>query len=81
MQHDEIKGFTDQTEPNKRLINANKESEERIMRVIDSLLPPEKGYDARSLNLAKTNIQQGFMWLNRAIFQPQRVDLPEDKEQ
>ena len=35
-------------------------------------------YDERWLAVARTHFQQGFMALNRAVFQPQRVNLPED---
>ncbi len=34
--------------------------------------------DKRWLALAKTQIEQGFMAMNRAVFQPGRVSLPED---
>ncbi len=35
--------------------------------------------DKRWLAIARTHIQEGFMALNRAVFQPQRVKLPEDE--
>ena len=31
--------------------------------------------DQRWLAIARTNIEQGFMALNRAIFRPERVEL------
>lgn len=37
------------------------------------------GMDGRMAALAITNLQQGFMWLNRAVFQPGRVTLAEDE--
>lgn len=79
MQHDEIKGFTDQSEQNKALVNINKEAEERVLRILDSLTE-FPAVDQRMLALGRTNVQQAFMWINRAIFQPQRVVLPEDSE-
>lgn len=36
--------------------------------------------DPRWLAVAKTHFEQGFMALNRAVFQPQRISLPEDAE-
>lgn len=41
----------------------------------------EKGVDAdkRWLAVARTHFQEGFMALNRAVFQPQRIKLPEDE--
>nr|WP_165972821.1 hypothetical protein [Martelella mediterranea] len=35
--------------------------------------------DKRWLALARTSIEQGFMAANRAVFQPDRVALPEDE--
>lgn len=76
MQHDEIKGFTDQTEKNKANVNANKETEERIYRTLTRLT--EEGYDKRYLDWAEQCFMTGFMYMNRAIFQPSRIALPED---
>jgi len=35
-------------------------------------------YDERWLAVARTHFQEGYMALNRAVFQPQRIKLPED---
>lgn len=35
-------------------------------------------YDQRWIAVARTHFQEGFMALNRAVFQPQRIRLPED---
>lgn len=79
MEHSEIKGFTDQNDTNKSFINRNKESEERLLRITDELRQrPE--YDQRFISTAVTYFQIGFMLLNRSIFQPQRIELPEDME-
>lgn len=40
---------------------------------------PDSPYDPRWLSIARTHFQEGFMALNRAVFQPQRVKLPEDE--
>lgn len=79
MQHTDILGFTDQGERNKALVNRNKEIEERVMRILDELgqMP---GVDPRMLAIGHTGIQDAFMWINRAIFQPQRIALPEDEQ-
>jgi len=34
--------------------------------------------DKRWVAVARTHFQEGFMALNRAVFQPQRIKLPED---
>lgn len=46
-------------------INKVKESAAPIGELCDEML--EAGADPRMVALAKTNLQQGFMWLNRAI--------------
>jgi hypothetical protein len=35
----------------------------------------ELAVDKRCLTIAKTELQTAFMWLNRAIFKPQRITL------
>ena len=78
MQHDEIKGFTDQSAKNKLYVNRNKDIEERLRRIIDDMKgQPE--FDQRLVAVASTQFQGAFMFLNRAIFQPQRIRLPGDE--
>ncbi len=77
MQHDEIKGFTDQGARSKELVNENKVLEERILRQIDKL-KGEPNLDQRHIALSLTKIQEAFMWMNRGIFQPQRVEIEND---
>ena len=77
-----VSGYRKQSDENVKLVNVNKELEERVLRQIDNMMAnadlPE-GFDKRMIALARTNIEQGFMWLNRAVFQPERVSLPDDK--
>lgn len=72
-----VKGYLPQSGDNVAVVNANKEHEERILRVMDEMAR-DLEYDGRMVALARTHIQTGFMWLNRAVFQPSRVALPED---
>lgn len=58
-------------------VNANKLSEEVILRPLDELRD-NPDIDQRWLALGRTHIEQGFMAINRAIFKPARVSLPED---
>lgn len=59
-------------------VNLHKQIEERILRVLDELKGRE-GIDQRWLQAGRTDIEKGFMSVNRAVFQPRRFDLPEDR--
>lgn len=78
MEHSDIKGFTDQSEKNKEIINGNKVLEERMYRRIDNLAASGV-HDADLLASAHHYFVLAYMLLNRAVFQPQRIELPEDK--
>lgn len=69
-----VKGYQQQTQAALDLVNANKELEERCLRVLD-LLATLPDVDKRWLAIARTSIEQGWMAANRAIFKPGRVDL------
>ena len=62
-----------------KLVNENKHVEENLLRLIDALTNSQtlEGEmflaDARWLAIAKTDLEKGFMALNRAIFKPQRI--------
>lgn len=74
-----VSGYVDQTQSAVDLVNTNKQIEEVILRRMDELAKlPAGTVDGRHFALARTNIEQGFMWLNRSIFQPSRVSLPDD---
>ena len=68
------------------LVNENKRIEERLLRRLDELRELGErdigtpGLDHRWLAIARTHFEQGFMALNRAVFKPQRVTLPEDQQ-
>ncbi len=73
-----VKGYQPQSDEAVALVNANKVTEEKLLRLMDAL----KGcsdIDQRWLAIARTQFEQGFMALNRAIFKPGRVDLDEDE--
>lgn len=72
-----VAGYTSQPATKVIAVNVNKELEERVLRRIDEMSVTDE-YDQRMISLARTNVQQAFMWLNRAVFQPTRVKLPED---
>lgn len=82
-----VSGYQPQSDAKVALVNEFKADEERMLRKIDDLLvvnpavpgiPPT--YDPRWAAIAKTHFQEGFMALNRSVFQPSRIKLPEDAE-
>lgn len=86
-----VKGYQPQTDAKVALVNSNKEMEERLLRLIEKLqnnLPISTASgsvnyataDGRWLSIARTHFEIAFMALNRAIFQPGRIKLPEDDE-
>ena len=71
-----VSGYRPQSDKAVAIVNENKAAEERILRKLDSLAQ-DPAVDRRRLAIARTNIEQGFMAMNRAVFQPARVALPE----
>ncbi len=65
-------------------VNANKEIEERVLRMLDELavvgddLGGNPQIDKDWLAIGRKQIEQGFMAVNRAVFQPGRIRLPGD---
>lgn len=72
-----VQGYQPQSDEKIDQVNANKVLEERVLRVAEKIRATE-GYDARWASIALTHFQEGFMALNRAVFQPGRIALPED---
>ena len=72
-----VAGYKKQSLNAVALVNNHKVMEERILRVLDSF-KNDTGIDQRWLAIARTQLEQGFMALNRAVFQPTRVTLTED---
>jgi hypothetical protein len=73
-----VKGYKPtQSQKNIDIVDEHKVMEEQILQRIDELRAMDE-YDQRNLSVAFTKIQEAFMWLNRAIFQPARLNLPED---
>jgi hypothetical protein len=72
-----VAGYRPQSDLAVQRVNFNKHAEERLLRVLDEYAE-DPAIDKRWLALARTQIENGFMALNRAIFQPGRIGLPED---
>ena len=67
-QHKLIKGYRDLDKDEIDLINKIKNLEILCMELIETLKLNHA--DARNITIAKTNIEQGFMWLIKSIAKP-----------
>jgi hypothetical protein len=77
-----VAGYQPQSDAKVALVNEFKQDEERLLRKLDALVNRDPDTvirpDQRWLAIARTHFQEGFMALNRAVFQPQRIKVPED---
>lgn len=72
-----VAGYRPQSDDRVAFVNLNKQLEETVLRVLDSLaVDPDT--DKRWLATGRTDIEKGFMAVNRAVFKPERVKLPTD---
>ena len=69
-----IAGYSPQPQANIDRVNVNKRQEEIILRLLDSYAS-DPAVDPRWLAIARTQIEQGFMALNRAIMKPKRIEI------
>lgn len=58
------------------------EGQTRVLRIVTGPAIEGESFtvDQRWLAVARSHFEQGYMALNRAVFQPQRIKLPEDGE-
>jgi len=68
-QHKKISGYRDLSQAEIDGMNRIKELEARAGALFKDIAQLE-GVDSRNLALAKTQLQQGFMWFVRAIAKP-----------
>lgn len=73
-----VSGYKPQNPEAVALVNEFKATEERILRGIDAMAAQPDKYDPYWLHTGMAALQQGFMFLNRSVFKPGRVTLPED---
>lgn len=73
-----VSGYQPQSDENVAIVNMNKQMEEYLLRMVDALSGDtgNLSVDKRWLSIARTSFEQGFMAMNRAVFQPQRVPGP-----
>lgn len=69
-----VEGYRDQTAQAVALVNENKKLEEVVLQALDALAKLDS-IDKRWLAIGRTSLEQAFMAVNRAIFQPERVKL------
>lgn len=81
-----VAGYTAQSTSNVDLANEGKMLEERVLRYIEkvekhaegAVHTDEIGQRKRFVAVGRTQMQLGWMMVIRAIFNPQRIKLPED---
>jgi hypothetical protein len=72
-----VSGYRPQTTTAVDLVNENKRLEELSLRALDRL--KDSGMcDPRWLATGRTDLEKAWMAINRSVFQPSRVTLPED---
>lgn len=84
-----VAGYQPQSDEKVQLVNEFKADEERLLRKLDALSAQTFHFrnadgtltsaDLRWIAIARTAFEQGFMALNRSVFKPQRIELPEDE--
>lgn len=72
-----VQGYRPQSDEAVSKVNGFKQQEERLLRELD-MMRNNADYDQRWLAVARTHFEEGFMALNRSVFRPMRVGLPED---
>lgn len=71
-----VPGYRPQSDANVNLVKKFKETEEKILRALDEL--KDTDVDQRWLAIGRTDLEKAFMAINRSIFKPTRISLPED---
>ena len=71
-----VAGYKPQAQDNVDIVNSNKCLEEEVLRQLDALAKMD-AVDKRWLAIGRTHIEHAFMAINRSIFKPGRVQLPD----
>lgn len=72
-----VAGYKAQSTETVDTVNAYKRQEERLLRSLDKLAE-NPDIDKRWLAIGRTDLEKAFMAINRSVFKPGRVSLPED---
>jgi len=73
-----VSGYQPQSDEAVTIVNIMKATEEKLLRALDDLAERDD-VDKRWLSIGRTQIEQGFMAVNRSVFRPGRVRLPGDE--
>lgn len=72
-----VPGYQAQSADAVAAVTQAKRMEEQVLRLLDQLAAMP-GIDHRWYHIGRTEIEKGFMAVNRAVFKPSRVALPGD---
>lgn len=72
-----VSGYRPQSEAAVALVNRFKRKEEELLRDLDAM-KGDDSVDQRWLATGRTQLEKAFMSINRSVFKPGRVSLPED---
>lgn len=72
-----VAGYRPQAAAAVAAVNENKALEERCLRALDALAS-DVDVDKRWLSIGRTQLEQAWMAVNRAVFKPRGAVLPED---
>jgi len=71
-----VLGYTNQTTDKTDRVNKMKMQEEKILRMLDAM-KDDPEIDQRWLATGRTDLEKAFMAINRSVFKPRRIDLPD----
>lgn len=71
-----VLGYTTQNTDNTDRVNKMKMREESILRVLDAMAE-DPSIDQRWLEIGRRKLEEAFMAINRSVFKPRRIDLPD----
>lgn len=69
-----VKGYQSQTDDKIEMVNMHKQLEELVLCQMDALAV-NSHIDQRWLAIARTQMEQAFMAMNRSVFRPQRAEI------
>ena len=75
-----VHGYQPQSDQTVNIVNGFKIMEERTLRILDDMANQKDIFDPRSLAVGRTHLEQAYMAINRSVFKPKRVGLPEDTD-